>query len=114
MNVLPLGGCDVLLGIQWLYPLGLIQWDFKKFTMQFAYHGRSVLLQGLKPSTPTLQDGDLFFKPTIKKGLVFQITSCSSPLPAIQQCSAIDDMLLEFAKVFEVPVGLPPLRGHEH
>ena len=43
-----------------------------------------------------------------------QITSCSSLLPAIQQCSAINDLLLEFAKVFEVPVGLPRLRGHEH
>ena len=40
--------------------------------------------------------------------------SYSSPLPAIQQCSAIDDLLLEFAKVFEVLVGLPPLKGHEH
>ena len=43
-----------------------------------------------------------------------QIMSYSSPLPAIQQCSAIDDLLLEFAKVFEVLVGLPPLKGHEH
>ena len=43
-----------------------------------------------------------------------QIMSYSSPLPTIQQCSAIDDLLLEFAKVFEVLVGLPPLKGHEH
>lgn len=82
--------------------------------MKFAYFGKSVLLQGLTPSTPTFQDGNQFFKPTVKKGLVLQILSCSSPLPAVQQCSAIDDLLLEFAKVFEVPVGLPPLRGHEH
>lgn len=54
------------------------------------------------------------FKPTVKKGLVLQIVSSSSPLLAVQQCSAVDDLLLEFAKVFEVPVGLLPLRGHEH
>ena len=99
LNVLPLGGCDVVLGTQWLYFLGLIQWDFKKFTMQFAYHGKSVMLQGLKPSAPTLQDGDQFFKPTIKKGLVLQIVSFSSLLLAIQHCSTINDLLLEFAKV---------------
>ena len=28
LNVFPLGGCDVVLGTQWLYTLGLIQWDF--------------------------------------------------------------------------------------
>ena len=28
LNVLPLGGCDVVLGTQRLYTLGLIQWDF--------------------------------------------------------------------------------------
>ena len=70
LNVLPLGGCDVVLGTQWLYSLGQIQWDFKKLTMQFAHHGKSVLLQGLQPSIPILQDGDQFFKPTVKKGLV--------------------------------------------
>lgn len=32
----------------------------------------------------------------------------------MQQCPAIVDLLQEFAKVFKVPVGLPPLRGHEH
>ena len=45
---------------------------------------------------------------------MLQILSCSPPLLAVQQCSAINELLLEFAKVFEVPVGLPPLRGHEH
>lgn len=32
----------------------------------------------------------------------------------MQQCPAIVDLLQEFAKVFKVPVDLPPLRGHEH
>ena len=45
---------------------------------------------------------------------MLQILSCSPPLPAVQQCSAINELLLEFATVFEVPVGLPPLKGHKH
>lgn len=69
LNVLSLGGCDVVLGTQWLYSLGLIQWDFKKLTMQFDHLRKSVLLRGLKPSVPVLHDGDQFFKPTVKKGL---------------------------------------------
>ena len=82
--------------------------------MQFVYFGKLVLLQGLTPSVYTFQDGNKFFKPTVKKGLVLQIVSCSSPLPAVQQCSVIADLLREFAKVFEVPIGLPPLKRHEH
>ena len=114
LNVLPLGGRDVVLSTQWLYSLGPIQWDFKALTMQFVYFGKLVLLQDLTPSVSTFQDGNRFFKPIVKKGFVLQIVSCSSPLLAVQQCSAIADLLREFAKVFEVPIGLPPLKGHEH
>ena len=28
LNVLSLGGCDVVLGTQWLFTLSLIQWGF--------------------------------------------------------------------------------------
>ena len=31
MRLIPLGGCDMVLGIQWLAQLGLILWDFKNF-----------------------------------------------------------------------------------
>jgi len=70
----------MLLGTQWLYSLGLIQRDFEKLTMQFDHRGKSVLLQGLEPSIPVLQDGDQFFKSTVKKGLVLQIISYTPPL----------------------------------
>ena len=48
LNVLPLGGCDVVLGTQWLYTLGLIQWDFQHLTMEFVLDGKPVLLKGLQ------------------------------------------------------------------
>ena len=70
----------MLLGTQRLYSLGLIQRDLKKLTMQFDHLGKSVLLQGLKPSILVLQDGDQFFKPIVKKGLVLQIISFTPPL----------------------------------
>lgn len=33
--LLPLGGCDVVLGVSWLSTLGPILWDFLKLTMSF-------------------------------------------------------------------------------
>ena len=36
MFSLPLGGCDVVLGTQWLRTLGPILWDFAELWMQFS------------------------------------------------------------------------------
>ena len=33
--LLPLGSCDLVLGIQWLSTLGIIKWDFKNLKMEF-------------------------------------------------------------------------------
>ena len=34
--VLPLRGCDLVLGVQWLKDLGPIVWNFETLVMQFA------------------------------------------------------------------------------
>lgn len=45
--VLALGGCDVVLGVQWLSALGTILWNFNELTMRFSHKDREVLLRGL-------------------------------------------------------------------
>ena len=82
--------------------------------MQIDYQNKSVLLQGLKSSAPVLQEGDQFFRPPVKKGLVLQIVSCSSPLPLVQQSSAITNILLEFKQVIDMRISLPLIKAHEH
>ena len=37
--LLPLEGCDVVLGVQWLGTLGPILWDFGRMQMQFTIAG---------------------------------------------------------------------------
>jgi len=44
--VVPLGSCEMILGIQWLSTLGPILWDFDKLEMQFSDRGRIVVIQG--------------------------------------------------------------------
>ena len=46
--VIPLGGCDMVLGVQWLQQWGPITWDFQNLTMQFKMGKKSVLLHGIK------------------------------------------------------------------
>lgn len=48
--LLPLGGCDVVVGMQWLRTLGLVIWDFNSLTMTFEHAKNSVTLQGLGSS----------------------------------------------------------------
>ena len=45
--VLPLMGCDLVLGVEWLKELGPIVWDFKNLTMQFTFKNQLVTLHGL-------------------------------------------------------------------
>jgi len=44
LHLLVLGGCDVVLGVDWLRRLGPILWDFGTLTMKFPYNQREVTL----------------------------------------------------------------------
>ncbi|GJY69864.1 retrotransposable element Tf2 [Tanacetum coccineum] len=46
--LLPLGGCEMVLGIQWLATLGDMQCNFEKLIMRFNYNGRQLVLRGIK------------------------------------------------------------------
>ncbi|GKB86719.1 putative mitochondrial protein [Tanacetum coccineum] len=48
--LLPLGGCKMVLGVQWLSTLGTIQWNFKDLVMKFQYEGQKVVLRGTHKS----------------------------------------------------------------
>ncbi|GJS89379.1 putative mitochondrial protein [Tanacetum coccineum] len=51
MMVIPLGGCEMLLGVQWLATLGDIQFNFQKLTMEFEYAKSKVLLRSTPQSS---------------------------------------------------------------
>ena len=57
LNAIPLDDCELVLGTQLLRTLGLIQWDFLAMSMEFHYFNSTVRLQGLQPSSLTLQEG---------------------------------------------------------
>ncbi|GKC48035.1 retrotransposable element Tf2 [Tanacetum coccineum] len=49
--LIPLGGCKMVLGVQWLAALGNIQWNFSELRMAFEYKGKTVTLRGTQKST---------------------------------------------------------------
>lgn len=53
--VFPIGKSDVVLGIQWLYPLDDIKFNFKKLLMEFEYQGKLLTLRGIQPKFKTMK-----------------------------------------------------------
>ena len=76
--MLPLGGCDVVFGTQWLSTLGVINWDFMNLSMEFKYGDQQVMLQGLNTLKGfEVQDDVQFFKESTRKGLILHIIADS-------------------------------------
>lgn len=46
--VLPIGGCELVLGMQWLTTIGDVKWNFEELRMEFMQNGHKVVLRGMK------------------------------------------------------------------
>eukprot|EP00253_Pinus_taeda_P006169 PITA_06169 len=85
MLSIPMGGADVVLGVQWLQSLGTIAFNFQELFMKFSMEGKKVVLRGIAG----------------KPGKIIS----SNDLQIV---------LDNHSKVFETPKGLPPIRDHDH
>jgi len=54
--VVPLGSCEMILGVQWLITLGTILWDFEKLMMEFTYNGKKQIIRGSHKTTVEWMD----------------------------------------------------------
>lgn len=62
LRLISLGGCDMVLGIQWLAELEPILWDFKNLKMEFTVDGRKFVLRGATSTHIKLVSADRFQK----------------------------------------------------
>ncbi|XP_040996213.1 uncharacterized protein LOC121242414 [Juglans microcarpa x Juglans regia] len=113
---LNLGGCDIVLEVQWLLSLGPILWDFGKLSMQFTYKGVLTCLKALVSTSSNLVDDVKVAKlsPMESKGLFFQITTVQSQEVLHDVPQDILNLLDRFQIVFDKPRGLPPQRSYDH
>jgi hypothetical protein len=54
MFSIDMGGCDILLGVEWLHTLDPILMDFKELTMQFEQDSQQYKFQGISTSSPEI------------------------------------------------------------
>jgi len=124
--ILPLAGCDAVLGIQWLRTLGPILWDFSDLKMEFTHGGVPCILQGIKQGARvSLEKGDSFkLTKHEKMGVLLQmvghslpglqLSSTNSPSRQIMQPGPMDQILKAYEDAFQEPQRLPPHRVHDH
>src|SRR6202522_4744965 len=117
MIVIPMGGANVVLGIQWLQSLGTMAFNFQELFMKFSVEGKEIELRGItgKPGK-VISSNDM--TKLLKKGhqgIIAQLCSLDvqTSKPSIPQ--DIQRIIDTHSKVFEdIPKGLPPTRNHDH
>ncbi|GKA62966.1 gypsy/ty3 retroelement polyprotein [Tanacetum coccineum] len=115
--ILPLGGCELVLGVQWLSVLGDIKWNFKDLVMDFVYNGRRMVLRGTQKAALQWMNGKRQSKATsngqvlcVYPNTLFSMTQTTTSPP----CSQITDLLDSYQDVFVTPTSLPPKRKQDH
>ncbi|KAA0054528.1 peroxidase 64 [Cucumis melo var. makuwa] len=123
---LDLGGVDVILGMQWLYSLGVTMVDWKNLSLTFSVDGKSVNIKG----DPSLTKARISLKNMIKnwgdKDAGFLIECRSIEVKVVESnayclqstevlsSGSISSVINQFQDVFEWPEKLPPQREIEH
>ncbi|XP_026433888.1 uncharacterized protein LOC113331395 [Papaver somniferum] len=117
LRILPLGGCDMMLGAYWLRRLGDITFNFSKLSIAFKYQGKKIVLIG-EPEYPTLsimssEAAEKYFSKN-NHGMVGQLFSITPQSSSSLTPPSILPLLQEFQDIFEEPKQLPPTRNLDH
>ncbi|KAG6531914.1 hypothetical protein ZIOFF_005750 [Zingiber officinale] len=114
--LLPLDGCDVILGAQWLRTLGDIIWNFSQLTMRFQDQGKEVCIRGKRQDTIT-SISSYQAEWLLKKDcsiFLMQLSIKKEPKGTSYTPPELEALLSKFSMIFAEPKGLPPSRSHDH
>eukprot|EP00253_Pinus_taeda_P032507 PITA_32507 len=116
MLSIPMGGADVVLGVQWIQSLGTIAFNFQELFLNLFWEGKEVELRGIvgKPGKIISSNSMTKLLKKEKRGIIAQL--CSLEVPTSKSSISIDlqKVLDNHSKVCETPKGLPPIRDHDH
>jgi hypothetical protein len=116
MFAIDMGGCNIVLGADWLRTLGPILMDFQNLTMQFDQGGHQYKFQGITAGSPEVISSHRMEK-LLKKGhsgVIAQLHAIqSTETPPVPQ--DLQALLSKHQMVFSTPQGVPPSRSvHDH
>ncbi|XP_019257630.1 PREDICTED: uncharacterized protein LOC109235836 [Nicotiana attenuata] len=118
LRLLDIGGCNVVLGVDWMRKHNPILFDFIEYKLHVSVKGKRVDLKGYSEEGKLHRMTAGGVKQLLKKGKVlwahlFTITTKNAEIQGnIPQ--RISGVLEEFPDVFEEPKTLPAQRSHDH
>ncbi|KAM0065899.1 putative nucleotidyltransferase, Ribonuclease H [Helianthus debilis subsp. tardiflorus] len=113
--VLPLQGWDIVLGVSWLATLGPVLTDYATSVFEFSLNGQQVKWQGDVSVAQAIQFHG--FRHLINSdgiGQLYHLTLLPQDSPPPTYPPELQDILNNFATVFNPPKGLPPTRSQDH
>ena len=116
MLSIPMGGVDVVLGVQWLQSLGMVAFNFQELFLNFFLEGKEIELQGITGKPGKIISSNVMTKLLKKEkwGVIAQLCSLEVPTSKSSISTDLQKVLENHSKVFETPKGLPPIRDHDH
>ncbi|XP_026410205.1 uncharacterized protein LOC113305366 [Papaver somniferum] len=117
LRLLPLVGCDIVLGADWLRNLGDVLFNLSKLCITFKHKGKKITLTGVQQKSSLSMMSGSAVKKFFQKhshgivGQLFSITGSPAPLPTPPP---ITPLLNEFSYVFTDTKTLPPKRNLDH
>eukprot|EP00253_Pinus_taeda_P003917 PITA_03917 len=116
MLSIPMGGVDVVLGVQWLQSLGTINFNFQELFMKFSVEGKEVELRVILGKLGNIISFNGMTKLLKKEQRGVLVELCLLDVPTSESSISPDlqKVLDNHSKVFETPKGLPPIRDHDH
>ena len=116
MISIPMGGVDIVLGVQWLQSLGTIYFNFQELFMKFFWEGKEIELRGIEGKTRKIINSHSMTKILNKqqRGLIVQLCSLDVQTSKLAVSPDLQKILDRYSKVFDTPKGLPPTRDHDH
>ena len=119
LKVLPLQCYDTILGMDWLESFSPMDIHWSQKWLAFHHHDKPIKIQGILPQIYTLETiseverthlevtADIWCM--VEVSMLSQQQTQSSEIP-----EQLQDIIQQFAHLFEKPQGLPPQRSHAH
>lgn len=123
LRLYPLGGSDIILGVDWLQQVNPVTFDFKKHKISIEKGGKMIDLQGKVPAgglqAITSKELKKLFnkKGAIPQGCICVMTGVEDAgegTKDTQIAPLLRQLVDEYREVFEEPKGLPPARKYDH